>query len=545
MRKLFITLAVVLFVGIGQNAMLVLVTKAEPEAIKPEKKVEKWDASLTVSAPFGAKAPSMISGEIQEEGEITEYEEVEEEIENEAEEENVTEEESENEGEVITEKIEIEEEVEPVDEIAKDESNEVSTNEEVVEEEEREVLEENENTTDNELAEDNEKEVLEEENEKFEVKKENQEVIKEDKKVEKNPRIKSRPKGSNRVEWDYGDKAVAIYDLPPSAEYREGGFEIDVVLNSVPNTNKIFLQINSENLNFYYQGPLNEELGEEDGLVCSETECYNDEGVRVFHRPENVVGSYAVYHKTKRNHEIGGINYKAGKVYHIYRPKIIDAEGNWVWGVMNISGGRMTITVEQDFLDNATYPVVVDPVIGYNTAGETETINTPDQIKVGVIDNGVGLQTMPEDGTAKSVWWYTGNSGGEADAIKAAIYGNTAGLPDAFVDESTVNPTYNASTVEWHEFGGFDAPLSNGSAYHPAIWHDHAWNSISIWIDGVGDESDDGWFEDEETYGAWPANLTLGSRVGENYFMSAYIEYTVGGAAPPPPKPAPIPVLMF
>lgn len=84
-------------------------------------------------------------------------------------------------------------------------------------------------------------------------------------------------------------------------------------------------------------------------------------------RPDNVRGSYAVYHKSKRNNK-----YKTGKALHIYRPQATDADGKKVWTTLHIEKGIYTVTIPQDFLDKAVYPVVVNDIIGYNTIGGSE-----------------------------------------------------------------------------------------------------------------------------------------------------------------------------
>jgi len=74
-------------------------------------------------------------------------------------------------------------------------------------------------------------------------------------------------------------------------------------------------------------------------------------------------GSYAVYRK----------NIVAGsgtdKICHIYRQKIIDVGGRWVWDGLDVRGDRLLITISEDWLVYAKYPVVVDPVIGTDTVG--------------------------------------------------------------------------------------------------------------------------------------------------------------------------------
>jgi len=122
-----------------------------------------------------------------------------------------------------------------------------------------------------------------------------------------------------------------------------GGVEFDTILYEKPTSNKITFPIETKGLKFYYQPPLTEEIkiGDENGRIVkvTETDAYakdekTGELISVNHSPENVVGSYAVYHESKSGDysKMGGKNYRAGKAFHIYRPKITDANGNWTWG---------------------------------------------------------------------------------------------------------------------------------------------------------------------------------------------------------------------
>jgi hypothetical protein len=74
-------------------------------------------------------------------------------------------------------------------------------------------------------------------------------------------------------------------------------FEIEIVLDEKPATNAFRIE-GAEDLDFFYQPELTPEENAEGAF-----------------RPENVVGSYAVYHKTKANHRVGDINYATEKAY--------------------------------------------------------------------------------------------------------------------------------------------------------------------------------------------------------------------------------------
>lgn len=139
-----------------------------------------------------------------------------------------------------------------------------------------------------------------------------------------------------------------------------GGFEFEVILKEKPTTNKIVLNIETQGLKFYYQPELTPEEIAEGSF-----------------RPDNVIGSYAVYHATRTNmhrSKADAEKYKAGKAFHIYRPKITDAEGKWVWGELSLDevAGTLTTTIPQEFLDSAVYPVSTGTTnFGYEIMGST------------------------------------------------------------------------------------------------------------------------------------------------------------------------------
>ena len=121
-----------------------------------------------------------------------------------------------------------------------------------------------------------------------------------------------------KLAYDDGEKIARFYEKDTGDE--DGGFEFDVVLNSKPESNVLTWTIQHKELDFFYQPALTEEEIAEGAF-----------------RPENVVGSYAVYHKTQKNNKVGGKEYRTGKAFHIYRPYAEDAEGTRAWCDLNIT----------------------------------------------------------------------------------------------------------------------------------------------------------------------------------------------------------------
>jgi len=162
----------------------------------------------------------------------------------------------------------------------------------------------------------------------------------------------------DKVVYETPKRKYEMYEVPATVD-DEGGFKYVWYLNEPPITNKIEFGIESSGLDFLYQPPLNEEYP--DSIYCLPTECDTDnDGELDSFRPENVVGSYAVYHQTKGGmNDINGKDYKTGKAFHIFRPRICDADNNCIWGELFIdaNAGIYRITIDQKFLDTATYPV--------------------------------------------------------------------------------------------------------------------------------------------------------------------------------------------
>jgi len=81
-------------------------------------------------------------------------------------------------------------------------------------------------------------------------------------------------------------------------------------------------------------------------------------------------GSYAVYKKETL------FGQGTGKLCHIHRPLIIDARGRKVWGDLSIVNNELKITIPEQWLAEAKYPVVVDPTVGTTTVGSQHMWNS-------------------------------------------------------------------------------------------------------------------------------------------------------------------------
>lgn len=224
-------------------------------------------------------------------------------------------------------------------------------------------------------------------------------------------------------------------------DFGEGGFKIDILLNKKPDTNRFCYQIKgAENYDFFYQPALTQEEIEQGA-----------------ERPENIVGSYAVYHKELKNHELGKDNYATGKVMHIPRPQVweLNDESMKEWAELSYREGQLCVTARQEFLNKAKYPVRIDPTFGYTSVGASSgTVAVTDFV------NGttVGKYTFGSSESITSLSIYgqvTGGSGTQLN-YNGVIYENTGSLPVARLAYKTAALS---TTLQWWNFT-FDSPYS-------------------------------------------------------------------------------------
>ena len=336
---------------------------------------------------------------------------------------------------------------------------------------------------------------------------------------------------NNRLKWTTRKYGVEFYPKEPEEisgviagkefwfrQNEEGGVEFDLVLKEKPDTNVFRFPIQSKGLRFYYQPPLHPEHP-----TWADTD--GDSVPDVF-TSENVVGSFAVYHETqaklwKTREEAE--KYRTGKAFHIYRPKVSDAEGKEIWGELNIDEeeGVLTVTIDPDWLDNAVYPVTIDPKFGYESVGSHYGDLMNDVIKGSWF-------TCPEDGTAESLSMYIQN-GWTDEQVKGAIYKKSDNSLVGSTEEKTISGT-PSWTPAWYTFNFLGSPsLSAGEDYFLVGWANKNTSGSfkSIYYDEVTEEKAG---YQSKTYGAWPDPW---SPTLYKYRFSIYCTYTTQPSSTP------------
>lgn len=298
---------------------------------------------------------------------------------------------------------------------------------------------------------------------------------------------------SDKVEWKDGKEEVHAYPV-------EGGFEIEVVLNEAPASNVFDFKLTGwEDLDFIYTPELTEK-----------------EKALGINQDENTIGSYAVYHKTKKNHVLGETNYGNGKLYHIYRPKIIDANDAWVWGTLEYEDGVLTVIVPTDFLATATYPVKVDPTIGNTNIGAFNAA-TPAMI--------CSVYSTTESSPVTSMTMYANQDAG--NTVAGAIYSDNATFPNALVAQDTGN-TSGTGSAAWLTVN-ISTTLTGSTPYWLCTWGSDS--RTIYWDTGTANQ-----YTNEagvSTFESWPNPFPTVGPVQFARALSVYVTYTsAGGSAP-------------
>jgi len=320
------------------------------------------------------------------------------------------------------------------------------------------------------------------------------------------------------IKWKKGTVEAHFYpreDLYADDDKR--GHEFEILLKEKPQINIIELSIQTKGLNFFYQLPLTSKeklLGE--------------------NRPENVEGSYAVYHKIQSGDQraLGGKHYAAGKAFHIYRPIAHDANGKQVYCDIKINEDSqiLSIVIPQDFLNSALYPIIVDPTFGYTTIGGTN-------ISVTNTNQYYGLSPVSAPaGTIININSYQNNN--NSGATQKGIISDSSG--NLLING--ISNTYNVpfGGAAWEQ-GTWTAPnqpvMSNGVSYMVLRIASGSGGAPGEYLDtstGAGEHVIGQSF-------TTPANFTPAS---DNSIRSIYVTYTAPLVAIPTytggDKPQPI-----
>jgi len=305
--------------------------------------------------------------------------------------------------------------------------------------------------------------------------------------------------GNNKIEFSVKDKLHRYYMLD------EGKLEYEIEIAKKPDTNILVLNIDFHpDLRFYFQPDL--------------TLKQIDQGMS--RDDENINKSWAIY-CPKRNYVIGQKNYMNGKFGHIYRPQLIDDLGEKIWGdiIIDIHAKQMKIIMPQQFLNDAHYPIIVDPIIGSQTEGTTNNVGT-DKLSGSVF-------SAPANGTTDQA---TLSFFCRRGICKPAVYATSGGWADN-QNYLSSNPQeiYPGDTVVWHNMTLTPPAFVNGTYYWIGVLGDNDGSDLQLRSDLVGEGL--GKFETGvRTYGdGFPATFPTPSTKDTYYLFCVYITYSETG----------------
>lgn len=382
--------------------------------------------------------------------------------------------------------------------------------------------------------------------------------------------LDSVPQEDRALSFD-GDKVIYdtpkveynLYNIASSSAIPEGAFEYEVILKEKPITNVVEFNIQTNGLSFYLQRPYTEEYrsgySEEfkRDIVVSATQVKDLKGDVLRERPENVIGSYAVYSSEEKVNYVGGKEYKVGKVGHIYRPKIFDSTGKSVWGDLKIDvqKGILSVTIPQEFIDTAAYPIrhAAGLTFGYTSTGNSDFGNVA----------GESSDYSASQGMAATL-----NDNALLDSLHAALRLNAAGTENidvymALYDKDSagseshgkvsgtgverLNVAFN-TTIQFYTFTESQQALSPDTYVIGVMGNGEdivaTGQRLKMLYDSIGQSTS---LYEEYTYGAgsystrkaedpWTETAFVG-----DYHLGLYATYSL--APTPTPTPTPMPIL--
>ena len=230
-------------------------------------------------------------------------------------------------------------------------------------------------------------------------------------------------------------------------------------------------------------------------------------------RPDNVVGSYAVYCRSRDN------KYCTGKFCHIYYPYLQDADGKTVRvESFDISAGKMTIVLPPKWMESARYPVSLDPTIGNTTAGGSSWATTAGKEAWGISDATGGvigkyhISIATSAGNAKmGVYPCTVTGDITGGGLGAALLEQSGGFAIAIQNDNQANSP--GGTIAANTRYAVVSFTSNAS---PAVKYD------------VG-AANDGWYLGGPTYANECINPSSDSWSTGTSLYSQWIDYAAAG----------------
>jgi len=310
---------------------------------------------------------------------------------------------------------------------------------------------------------------------------------------------------NKKIEWNGDNIGLEWFNVDANKEYPEGAYKFEYIINSKPLSNHVEFSITSKGLNFYKQLPL--------------TQVQIDNGWK---RPENVINSYAIYCADKKTNFENGKIYRSGKFGHIFRPRIIDSDGNWTWGDLDIDVQNKTyiVTIPQTFLDTAVYPIRSNDTFGYTSIGASVQ-----NFNVGIFECENFTSGIAGVASSIKICVYDPNPNG----VKLAIYTSDGTNADTLVANSssgelTITRTTKPTTDAHWTSGSISASISATTEYFLASSFEANATQYAF------DSGDNNWDYYTLAYSNFPPG-DVGSPSWASYYITGSLYVTYAAAA--------------
>ena len=237
-------------------------------------------------------------------------------------------------------------------------------------------------------------------------------------------------------------KDLEQLEFPDGSIYKPSEKSMAHVLINVankPKTNKWSFELeNGEDLAFVPQGELTQEQISRGDI-----------------RPSYIIDSLAVY---KQN---------GAKLFHIPRAWAKDANGDWTWGKLERKGNIITKVIPQEWLDKATYPIIVDTNVGYESAGGSMQYSTANDMLMSHVISG-------RDGNITGITWYVSQHTDTYKECTFAVYNAYTGA--LIAEEAGGLLTTTATEDDWVERTpdnpSASVAITESQAIRVAMWSD-------------------------------------------------------------------------
>ncbi|MEW5923765.1 MAG: hypothetical protein AB1746_07245 [Candidatus Zixiibacteriota bacterium] len=291
----------------------------------------------------------------------------------------------------------------------------------------------------------------------------------------------------------------------------DGSLEWQMQFDNIPKSNTLKFSFDSRNLRFFYQ----------DSALFT--------GDQKVSGPDWAQGSYAVYHADRRNNyrlfhsgDTLTYSYMTGKAFHIRRPIVYDNRGESAWCRIDIDtlAGIMTLEIPESFLNNAAYPIVVDPTFGKTSAGAWNL--TFVNYRHTVLWNVGQAETGQGEITGGFVYCDVIGNLEEALQVKVHSYSKGGDLNGTRLHSSSATTDITDTSVHWQECA-MSGALQEEKTYIASL---QAYNTINNKLRVYADVTDWG---DVKYYDLadWSVPDSLSGYSSKNDGFSVYIEYTI------------------